>query len=305
MENIESVGSILKREREGRGLTLQAVQDATKITVQNLAALEEDRFDYFPNRVYTRAFLRDYANYLGLNSDALLTQYEDVFSPRQEPANTPQPKSGVAFKVTVSLLIALIVLGGLAYAGYLYYSDQSRGLSPKPAARPTSKHDSNSGVATMPTMPNVPLPKPIPEKPAVTAPPPAPVKLDVMTLEVKVTGKSGSWIKVKADGKIVDMTTLPYGAVKTYKAKQIISVRSGNSAIQVKWNGVNQPAFGPVGVPGDKDFKFADAPVPPASPVPTGASSNEGGKPVAGTPNAGSGAQPAVPNPIPTPNPGH
>lgn len=308
MDNLESVGCILKREREGRGLSLQAVQDATKITVQNLAALEEDRFDYFPNRVYTRAFLRDYANYLGLDSGSLLTQYEDVFSIRQEPVVVPPTKSGSALKIIVSLLIVLVILGGLAFAGYLYYSGQSKGLAKKPAARPVSKHDSDSGIATMPTMPNVPAPKPAPVKPVATAPtpPPAPVKPDVMTLEMKVTGKTGSWIKVKADGKIVDMTTLPYGAVKTYKAKQLIRIRSGNCAVKLKWNGVNQPPIGPVGVPGDKDYKFADAPVPPASVTPAENAGSNGGKPALGIPVKPTPVKPPAPPVSNTaPAPGH
>ena len=65
---MESIGQVLRAERDKRGLSLSEVYDDTKITIQNLEALEQDRFDYFPNRVYARAFLRDYANFLGLDS---------------------------------------------------------------------------------------------------------------------------------------------------------------------------------------------------------------------------------------------
>ena len=65
---METIGELLKNRRVEKDMTLADVHEATKITVENLAALEENRFEIFSSRVYARAFLRDYANYLGIDS---------------------------------------------------------------------------------------------------------------------------------------------------------------------------------------------------------------------------------------------
>ena len=108
-----SIGEILKQEREGRGLSLHDVHEATKITSQYLSALEEDRFDSFPNKVYARAFLRDYANFLSLNSSDLLTRYEDEWSGGREVEQVVTHKSS-AWGVLFRVFAVVIVLGILS-----------------------------------------------------------------------------------------------------------------------------------------------------------------------------------------------
>ena len=68
----ESVGHMLRRERELRGVTLVEVANATRIIRGHLEALEEDRLDDLPGGVFTRGFLRNYADYLGLDPEAVL-----------------------------------------------------------------------------------------------------------------------------------------------------------------------------------------------------------------------------------------
>ena len=89
---MDSIGQILRAGRETRGLSLDEVHEATNITVQNLSALEDDRFDHFPNRVYARAFLRDYSNFLGMDSPSLLTHYEEEWNPRPEEVAVSKPQ---------------------------------------------------------------------------------------------------------------------------------------------------------------------------------------------------------------------
>ena len=70
------LGDQLRHARENRGLSLQETEKATGIRKRFLQAMEEGRFDALPGQIQLRGFLRNYANYVGLNGDELLTLYE-------------------------------------------------------------------------------------------------------------------------------------------------------------------------------------------------------------------------------------
>jgi len=70
------LGDQLRRARENKGLSLQETEKATGIRKRFLQAMEEGRFDALPGQIQLRGFLRNYANYVGLNGDEMLTLYE-------------------------------------------------------------------------------------------------------------------------------------------------------------------------------------------------------------------------------------
>ncbi|GAA5345533.1 helix-turn-helix protein [Planifilum fimeticola] len=70
------IGTQLRRAREAMGLSLEDVQQQTKIHAEYLHALENDRFDSLPSPFYVRAFLRTYARCLGMDPQSLLDRYE-------------------------------------------------------------------------------------------------------------------------------------------------------------------------------------------------------------------------------------
>ena len=84
---LSSIGTRLRQERERQGRTLKEVADATNIKEAYLAAVETERFDTIPGVVFVKGFIRTYANYLGLNGDALVEEYKESFVSR-----TPQPE---------------------------------------------------------------------------------------------------------------------------------------------------------------------------------------------------------------------
>jgi transcriptional regulator with XRE-family HTH domain len=70
-----SFGENLRRERELRGVSLREMADATKIGLRFLQAIEQDRLDILPGGMFPRAFVRQYANYLGLEPDKLAADF--------------------------------------------------------------------------------------------------------------------------------------------------------------------------------------------------------------------------------------
>ena len=240
---MDSIGQILRSGRETRGLSLDEVHEATRITVQNLTALEDDRFDHFPNRVYARAFLRDFSNFLGLDSPSLLTRYEEEWNPAPEVAAVPKPQAS-AWRVLGYTLLVLVIMAGLCAAGYFgwNYYEQHQRIAAKP---PTRTHYVNNG-ATLPTVENLPPPVP-----------------DGLVLEV--TAIQTAWVEIKVDGKQAYFANMPAGRTETFKAKSTIRIFTGNNAVQLKLNGEPQPPLGPLGKRGKRMFQLPK-PTPPAGP---------------------------------------
>jgi len=64
----DTFGPHLRQQRESRGLTLKAIADSTKIRESLLAALERNDVSQWPEGIFRRAFLREYAAAVGLPS---------------------------------------------------------------------------------------------------------------------------------------------------------------------------------------------------------------------------------------------
>ena len=93
-DGVESLGQRLRQRREARGITLEAVTRATRLTRTSLQALEADRFEDMAAPVYVRGFLRLYGQYLDLDIEQLLESYEQqVAVQRDEPAGLAQQSS--------------------------------------------------------------------------------------------------------------------------------------------------------------------------------------------------------------------
>jgi cytoskeletal protein RodZ len=72
---MDEIGHILREARENKGLSLEDVQDKTRINSRFLAALENGQYDQLPTPVHVRGFLRNYARELGLDPQPLLNRY--------------------------------------------------------------------------------------------------------------------------------------------------------------------------------------------------------------------------------------
>ncbi len=93
-----SIGQRLKQAREYRLLSLEKASDATRIRVVYLQALEADDFSVMPSPVHGRGFLRNYAEFLGLNLDEVIaelqreaSQVTEISGPFPNLDGTPGP----------------------------------------------------------------------------------------------------------------------------------------------------------------------------------------------------------------------
>jgi len=79
------IGKSLRNAHEQQKLELSDIERATRIRGKYLRALEEDRFDVLPGTAYAKGFLRTYAEYLGLDGQRFLDEYNAQF-PADEDA---------------------------------------------------------------------------------------------------------------------------------------------------------------------------------------------------------------------------
>ncbi len=69
------IGEVLKRSRTRQGIEIRDVEERTKIRTKYLRALESEDWDLLPDPAYAKAFLRTYAQLLGLDADAIGDAY--------------------------------------------------------------------------------------------------------------------------------------------------------------------------------------------------------------------------------------
>jgi cytoskeleton protein RodZ len=80
------IGPALREARERRGLAFGDVEADTAIRTRYIRALEDEQFHVLPGATYTKGFLRAYAEYLGLDGQLFI----DEFNSRHHDARTPQ-----------------------------------------------------------------------------------------------------------------------------------------------------------------------------------------------------------------------
>jgi cytoskeleton protein RodZ len=79
------LGSSLREARIRRGIKLAQVAAETRIRMRYLQALEDERFELLPGSVYAKGFLRAYADYLGLDSQLFVDEYNARFDANGAP----------------------------------------------------------------------------------------------------------------------------------------------------------------------------------------------------------------------------
>src|SRR5882757_31386 len=72
---VGAFGEKLRKQREQRGLALDAISNSTKISTRMLRALEDEHFDHLPGGVFNKGFVRAYARQVGLDEEETITDY--------------------------------------------------------------------------------------------------------------------------------------------------------------------------------------------------------------------------------------
>ena len=113
------IGPSLREARTRRGLSAADVHKAIRIRERYLTALEEERWEQLPGDAYTKGFLRTYAEFLGLDGQLYVDEYNQRVAQREEAPLVPESlqrrgRSGILFRSAGTLLLVAGVAGGIA-----------------------------------------------------------------------------------------------------------------------------------------------------------------------------------------------
>lgn len=133
---LSELGNRLKEAREAKGLTLEELQEITKIQVRYLVGIEEGNYSMMPGKFYTRAFIKQYAEAVDLVPEELFEEYKDEV-PTTVNDELPQNLSRVnsrrsldggsskVFDILPTILIAILVLAVVFLVWYFVFAKDS------------------------------------------------------------------------------------------------------------------------------------------------------------------------------------
>jgi cytoskeletal protein RodZ len=148
------IGNSLREARLRRSIEFVQAEQATKIRVKYLRALEDERFEQLPSQTYVKGFLRTYAEYLGLDGQLYVDEFNSRFvvgddhdsrprrsSVRPERRNRRVETNVVLLALTAIAVITVVVISAWQFSG--------SGSSP-PAAPPAQPAAKKSKAAVPP-----------------------------------------------------------------------------------------------------------------------------------------------------------
>jgi cytoskeleton protein RodZ len=259
------VGQTLRQRREALGYTLEEVQAATKIRLRYLQAIEAGRAQDLPGPVYTRGFIRSYANFLELDGTALAAAWGrpaetdgEGSSPQPAPPAMapPPPRTAPNRRPAIIALWVLALLAIAAAALAIRGPGRPAGATAgsrapaTPTAAATAKATATATSGSQPAA----TPTATASKPTVSARSGTDASGNPVTtytvagasdLTVTVLATARCWFDVTVDGTAADpnLTLLP-GDSRTWRGSSQVAMRIGfPPGASLSVDGVPIPAF--------------------------------------------------------------
>jgi cytoskeletal protein RodZ len=107
------IGNSLREARLRQGYELPRVEADTKIRAKYLRALEEERFEVLPGETYVKGFLRTYSEYLGLDGQLYVDEFNSRFTREEESLAPPRPTRPPSRSRAVESNFVIVALAGI------------------------------------------------------------------------------------------------------------------------------------------------------------------------------------------------
>nr|WP_275983852.1 helix-turn-helix domain-containing protein [Paenibacillus hamazuiensis] len=261
---------LLKKARVERKISLDDLQEVTKIRKAYLEAIEEGNYKVLPGNFYVRAFIKSYAEAVGLDPNEVVRMYQNVIpapapeanietmtKPRVSSRNTERFSKWASNIMMISFVI--LILGIIYYYVNANYENSTKG---QPAGGTQRITDKTEGAAPAPSAAGSSIALSEPKKAPVPTPTPTPVtKPEVklvssergvdyyavtnsgkLTIELKVTGDA-CWAEVDSvagEKKLIEQGTFTNGQAKSWEVDGSAYMILGKAnAVEVKVNGTS------------------------------------------------------------------
>jgi transcriptional regulator with XRE-family HTH domain len=220
MASTSPFGEHLKREREMRGVSLEEVSSATRISTKFLVAIENGQWNQLPGGAFNRGFIRSTSRYLGLDEDGMVAEYSletknngTAYAPPRVPGKLPRDWKGI---LAGAGLIILLVAGG-----WLAASKVAARLRLRTPAAHTADTAAKSGGT------------------------PSPVHLQASPLELVIHASVPTELRVVADGEAVFEGQIQPNDQKSFGARDGFQISlSDTAAVRLELNGQLLPKMG-------------------------------------------------------------
>jgi cytoskeletal protein RodZ len=264
----QKVGARLREAREKRGVSLRQIANTTRISVMSLEALERSDLSRLPGGIFTRAFIRAYAQEVGLDPDRTIQDFiaelpPDSAAATAHPAAMEDGEALESDRRAVATAVKLILIS-VPIAAFVIYYGMHRGPREQTAVAlaPAATDASDTTTAAPPTSSSgTPAPAVVaPATPAPAAalppkPPPTPAGL-VMA----IAPKADCWVSVTVDGEQAFSGLMHAGDTRQVSARDEISISVGDAgAFAYTLNGKEGR---PLGAPGEvvsRRIRLADS----------------------------------------------
>jgi cytoskeleton protein RodZ len=245
-----TVGARLREAREKRGVSLRQIANSTRISVMSLEALERSDLARLPGGIFTRAFIRAYAEEVGLDPDRMIQDFIAELPPEAATA-TAHPKmvedggelesERTAVATFMRLMLVSIPIIGLI----IYYGTHRLPTLPNSdRGRPGADDHGTRTAEPVRTSAVAPIQHAAP--PAIVAPQAMP---QAAGLSIEMTPTASCWVSVTADDEPAFSGLMNAGDRRMVTAKQQVLISVGDAgAFSYTVNGVKGR---PLGVPGE------------------------------------------------------
>ena len=227
-----SFGETLRRERELRGISLRDMADATKISVRFLQALEDNRAEILPGGLFARAFVRQYAAFLGLDPERTVAEF--LFAHGESAGPLPRVLATPPEAPTrrpLGLMVGALAVTAMGFAGWRLL----RAPAPAPSTPVPTLAATSTPAVSLATDRVYPPPSPSL----------APVAVPAGGLVLAIQARRTCWVAIQVDGVKVFERELLEGETQTLNARQEIVLSVGNAGgVAIELNGKPGVALG-------------------------------------------------------------
>jgi cytoskeletal protein RodZ len=250
---MDSVGQLLRREREGQKRNLSEIAKQTCIGTMYLSAIEGDDIEALPGFFFYKSFVKQYAAALGVDYSVVERQVDAAESPtapdvlpalnqNYQPVRQDAVRSYSLTRHAAVLSAATVVLVMVAAAGT--YSWWRRGFGKAEGEQLAERtiavraDAAPAEAAAKVDAPAAPVAEPVPD--AATPTTDAPAKQSV-----NISAKEKTWVSLKSKGKTVFRGVLAARESRDLEIADRASLTTGNAAgLEVRFNG---KPVGPIG----------------------------------------------------------
>jgi len=259
---MDDLGRTLREARERLGLTLEEVERGTRIRTHHLEAMERGDWDSLPSPVQARGFLRNYADFIGLDPGEILLRYaEGIQARRPSPVSATQPRSAspppagevrvrrprlissdivIVSGISIALLVLLMWGASWVMASLRQQTLEDAGEAPPPAE--VAAEAALPAETPTPGLPGALVLEDVTPVPSIT--PTLPIG-PIGALGLRLAAEKDAFLLVSVDGREQLRTRARPGDVFDFQGEAVIEVLTGNGGgVRAIFNGTDLGLLG-------------------------------------------------------------